>query len=149
VGAVIGTLAGATLTDLLSKKRGLHWAALVPGIGLTISLPLQSAAFLVDSVLTMMTLVLLANCLSSAAVPSMFAALHLVCGSWRRATAVAVALFFANLFGLGLGPADHRRIKRYVCRGLWARRGTALRSAGHVHRSGTGGIFHVARSQAS
>jgi predicted MFS family arabinose efflux permease len=104
VGAVIGTLAGATLTDLLSKKRGLPWAALVPGISLIISLPLQSAAFLADSVLAMMTLVLLANCLFSAAVPAMFAALHLVCGSKRRATAVAVALFFANLFGLGLGP---------------------------------------------
>lgn len=104
VGAVIGTLAGATLTDLLSKKRGLPWAALVPGIGLIVSLPLQSAAFLADSVLAMMALMLLASCLFSAAVPAMFAALHLVCGSKRRATAVAIALFFANLFGLGLGP---------------------------------------------
>lgn len=104
VGAVIGTLAGATLTDLLAKKRGLPWAALVPGISLIVSLPLQSAAFLADSVLAMMALLLLANCLFSAAVPAMFAALHLVCGSKRRATAVAIALFFANLFGLGLGP---------------------------------------------
>jgi predicted MFS family arabinose efflux permease len=104
VAVVIGTFAGATVTDLLSKKRGLRWAALVPGISLIISLPLLSAAFLADSVLVMFALLLLASCLFSAAVPAMFAALHLVCGSKRRAMAVAAAFFFANLFGLGLGP---------------------------------------------
>jgi MFS family permease len=104
VAVVIGTFAGATVTDLLSKKRGLRWAALVPGISLITSLPLQCAAFLADSVLVMFALLLLASCLFSAAVPAMFAALHLVCGSKRRAMAVAAAFFFANLFGLGLGP---------------------------------------------
>jgi MFS family permease len=35
----------------------------------------------------------------------MFSILHLVCGSKRRAMAVAITFFFANLIGLGGGPA--------------------------------------------
>jgi MFS family permease len=38
------------------------------------------------------------------AVPALFTVLHEICGSARRAMAVALLFFFANLFGLGGGP---------------------------------------------
>jgi MFS family permease len=40
----------------------------------------------------------------NAAIPPVFSALHTVCGGARRALAVAMTYFFANLIGLGLGP---------------------------------------------
>jgi hypothetical protein len=52
----------------------------------------------------MVPVLLLSMVVLAAVVPSMFSALHVVCGSRRRALAVAVAFFFANLIGLGLGP---------------------------------------------
>ena len=36
--------------------------------------------------------------------PPVFAAIHEVCGSARRATAIAIVFFAASLFGNGLGP---------------------------------------------
>ncbi len=41
---------------------------------------------------------------TGAAYPPMYALLHAVCGSARRVSAIAVALFVANLVGFGLGP---------------------------------------------
>ena len=38
------------------------------------------------------------------AVTALFAFLHAICGSKRRALAVATIFFFANLFGTGGGP---------------------------------------------
>jgi MFS family permease len=40
----------------------------------------------------------------ASAVPAAFTAIHVVCGSRRRAFAIAITFFFANLLGLGLGP---------------------------------------------
>jgi len=42
--------------------------------------------------------------LLSAGLPPVFAAIHAVCGNRRRATAIAIVLFSATLFGGGFGP---------------------------------------------
>ncbi|MGE0556313.1 MAG: hypothetical protein AB7R55_23030 [Gemmatimonadales bacterium] len=61
-------------------------------------------AFALPWLTSTIALLAVGDLLLAAAVPSMFAALHAVCGSARRAMSVAVVFFFANLIGAGLGP---------------------------------------------
>jgi len=103
VGTVVGTLTGGYITDKLSQ-RNLKWQAYTPALALLISCPLYVTALSVDSFSGFLVLSFLAGLPLAAAVPAMFGLIHLVCGSSRRATAVAINLFFANLIGLGLGP---------------------------------------------
>jgi len=103
IGAVIGNLLGGNFADRLAKKD-IAWLARLPGWGLLISLPLYEAAFLAPSTWLMGICFFLAGVLLNGVVPPMYTALHAVCGSSSRALAVAIALFFANLIGLGLGP---------------------------------------------
>ncbi|MDT9600112.1 spinster family MFS transporter [Sphingosinicella rhizophila] len=103
IGAVIGNLAGGIWTDRLAK-RDIAWTARLPGWGLMIALPLYWGAFLAPSVPLMAGILLIASIVLTGVIPPMFSALHLVCGTSRRAMAVAIAFFFANLIGLGLGP---------------------------------------------
>lgn len=100
---VIGTLLGGWLSDWLSK-RGLEWRAWTPALALLISCPLYIAAVSVDSFNGFLFFAFLGGLPLAAAVPAMFGLIHLVCGSSRRAMAVAMNFFFANLIGLGLGP---------------------------------------------
>lgn len=101
---VAGTLGGGFLTDRL-VRRDLRWTIRVPAIGLIVACPLYELAFLSQSLTTFYFASFAAGLILAAAVPPMFTALHLVCGSSRRAMAVAIALFFANLIGIGGGPA--------------------------------------------
>ncbi|NIJ39477.1 MFS family permease [Sphingopyxis panaciterrae] len=103
VGAVVGNLGGGKLGDRLAK-RDISWAARFPGIALIVALPLYVGSFAVGSLYVMIPISLVGGILLTGAVPTIFAALHAVCGSKRRAMAVALAFFFANLIGLGLGP---------------------------------------------
>lgn len=103
VGAVVGNLGGGKLGDHLAK-RDIAWVARFPGLALIAALPLYVGSFAMGSVALMIPLSLLGGILLTGAVPTIFAALHLICGSKRRAMAVALAFFFANLIGLGLGP---------------------------------------------
>jgi len=68
------------------------------------ALPFYELAFYAPTITIMTPLLTLATVLLWAVVPPMYSALHVVCGSKRRAMAVALAFFFANLIGLGLGP---------------------------------------------
>lgn len=103
IGAVIGNLGGGALTDRLAK-RDIAWTARLPGFGLILALPLYLAAFMAPTVPIMAGTLIVASILLTGVVPPMFSALHVVCGSARRAMAVAIVFFFANLIGLGLGP---------------------------------------------
>jgi MFS family permease len=103
VGAVLGTVAGGFLTDRLAKA-GRSWLVRVPAIGLIAACPLYVAAFLTDSVTLFYALSFLGGLALHASIPAMFTIVHVVCGSKRRAMAVALIFFFANLIGLGLGP---------------------------------------------
>jgi MFS family permease len=103
VGAVVGTVGGGILTDRLAKANR-RWLVRVPAIGLVLACPLYEFAFLTDSATLFYAASFLGGLALAASVPAMFTILHLVCGSKRRAMAVALVFFFANLIGLGLGP---------------------------------------------
>jgi MFS family permease len=104
IGAVVGTVGGGIITDRLIKKDK-RWVSRVPAYGLLLSFPLYELAFLSDSLTVFYIAAFLGGLILAAAVPPMFSILHLVCGSKRRAMAVAITFFFANLIGLGGGPA--------------------------------------------
>jgi len=103
LGAAIGTFSGGALGDRLSK-RDIAWLPRVAGVGMIAALPLYELALYAPTIVVMAPLLLLATAFMWGVSPPMYAALHAVCGSKRRAMAVAVAFFFANLIGLGLGP---------------------------------------------
>lgn len=103
IGAVIGNIGGGRLADRLAR-RDVAWMARLPGIALIVAMPLYMAAFLASNVVVMAAILLVAGTALTGVVPPMFGAMHVVCGSARRAMAVALAFFFSNLIGLGLGP---------------------------------------------
>lgn len=47
---------------------------------------------------------LIGGCLVFGAGPSLFAGIHIICGTRRRATAIALLYFLMNSIGLGGGP---------------------------------------------
>ena len=102
-GAVVGYLGGGMLADRLSA-RNVAWGARMAGWGMIAAMPLFELALSAPTVATMATLLLLSTVALTGVVPPMFSALHMVCGSKRRAISVAVTFFFANLLGLGFGP---------------------------------------------
>lgn len=103
VGSVVGTLFGGWVSDRMAR-RGLRYTGYTPAVALAICCPLSIAAVAVDSFTGFIVINLFSGLALAAAVPAMFALIHRVCGSPRRALAVAVNFFFANLIGLGLGP---------------------------------------------
>jgi predicted MFS family arabinose efflux permease len=103
VGTVIGNVGGGALADRLAA-RDIAWPARLSGWGMMIAMPFYDLALSAHSVVNMAWLLLLAQILTASSTPATFSSLHLVCGSRRRAMAVAIVFFFANLIGLGLGP---------------------------------------------
>ncbi|MGH6613365.1 spinster family MFS transporter [Sphingomonas sp.] len=103
LGALVGTLGGGFVIDRLAKRNPRQLAQ-VPGLILIASCPLYELGLLTNTFGVFLAMVFIAGVGLSAAAPAMFSALHLVCGSARRAMAVAIAFFFANLLGLGFGP---------------------------------------------
>ena len=102
-GAVIGTLAGGSLADRLAS-RDVAWLPRVAGWGLIVSLPFYELALLSSNVTAMAAWLFLGAIVLNGCVPAAYSSIHVVCGSKRRALAVALMFFFANLVGLGLGP---------------------------------------------
>lgn len=102
-GSILGALGGGMLADRL-VARDLAWLARVASCGFLGAVPLYELAFWSSNITAMLPALFLAITVLSAAVAPMFSALHIVCGSKRRALSVAAALFVANLVGFGLGP---------------------------------------------
>jgi predicted MFS family arabinose efflux permease len=102
-GAIVGNIGGGIVTDYLAR-RDIAWTARLPGWGLILALPLYEVAFMAPNLPVMAGALFLASIFLTGVIPPMFSALHAVCGTARRAMAVAIAFFFANLIGLGLGP---------------------------------------------
>ena len=103
VAAVAGSLIGGTVADA-AIRRDPRWLTRLSAAGLFLAWPLHLLAFATASVPVMFAALFLAIVLLSGVVPGQYAALHMVCGSRRRATAIAIALLLVNLIGLGLGP---------------------------------------------
>lgn len=112
VTAVIGSLVGGALADRLAR-RDITWLARLPGWVLILAFPAYELAFSVRSLTMTVVVLAIGGSLLTGAIPSMFAALHAVCGSARRAMSVAVIFFFANLIGTGLGPIITGRLSDY------------------------------------
>ncbi len=103
IGAVVGSFGGGALADRLAA-RDIRWLARMGGWGVILAIPFYAFAFYSPSVIVMVPLLFAGAVIVNAAIPPVFSALHTVCGSARRALAVALTYLFANLIGLGLGP---------------------------------------------
>lgn len=103
VSAILGSLSGGVIADRLGK-RDIRWIAWMPALACLVAGPLYVTAFVVPSMTVYLVAAFAAGTLLSFGLPPAFACLHMVCGSARRAVAVAIALFCSNLIGMGLGP---------------------------------------------
>jgi predicted MFS family arabinose efflux permease len=100
---LIGSLAGGILCDML-VRRDKRWIAWFPALGFALAAVPNTLMFLIDDLGWFLAISTLGGILLYASLPAAFAAVHAVCGSARRATAIALLLFFGNLLGFGLGP---------------------------------------------
>ncbi|MGM9482021.1 spinster family MFS transporter [Roseateles sp. NT4] len=100
--ALLGTLGGGWLADRLGRSN-VAWYARLPGLGIVLAGPAYWLGFSLDFH-GFLACSFVASVLITAGMPSLFAALHAVCGSSRRAVAVALLMFCMSLLGGGLGP---------------------------------------------
>jgi MFS family permease len=103
VAGVVGTLGGGWIADRLAR-RDVRWLAWIPAAALIVATPFEIAALCANSFLAYLTISFVGGALIAAGLPPVFAAIHAVCGSPRRATAIAIVLFSATLIGGGFGP---------------------------------------------
>ena len=101
--SVVGTLGGGWLGDRLGR-RDPRWFAWLPAIACLITAPLFICAFSARDVRTFLVLTFIANTTMLGGIPIIWAAIHAVCGTQRRAMAVAIVLFTTTLFSGGFGP---------------------------------------------
>ena len=102
-GALLGTVGGGWLADKLGS-RDARWLAWLPALACSIACPFYIAGFLSGTFGAFLAFSFVAGVLIAAGLPSVFTAMHAVCGSKRRAVAVAVLTFVMSTFGGGLGP---------------------------------------------
>lgn len=102
-GAVAGMSLGGLGIDLIAK-RGPRWYALLPCLGITISLPLYLIGYSLANPVIALTLITIAGVfLFFYSVPTLVAFQNLVAPNMRT-TAAFVYFFVATLVGVGLGP---------------------------------------------
>ena len=107
--AIVGNLAGGLLADRLGR-RSAAWYCWLPAGSMLLAWPLGEATFLMPTLIGTAAFLFLTTVLLSSSAAQIFTAMHTVCGSKRRSTALAILLFTGNLFGLGLGPILTGRI---------------------------------------
>jgi predicted MFS family arabinose efflux permease len=101
--ALVGTPIGGLLADRLSG-RDIRWLSWVPAIAFAVAGPLWMIAFTLNSMTAVMACIFIATVVLAAGFPTVFSAIHSVCGGTRRATAIAIVLFSASLVGGVFGP---------------------------------------------
>jgi MFS family permease len=102
-GAVVGNLVGGTWADRLAA-RDMAWLPRFSGWGMIVAIPFYELALWSSDIRLMGAMLFVGATILNGSVPAAFSSVHVVCGSKRRALAVALTFFFANLLGLGLGP---------------------------------------------
>jgi predicted MFS family arabinose efflux permease len=117
VTALVGSYLGGSVADRLAK-RDIGWLARLPGWGLILACPIYETAFGLPTLAGAVVMLSFGGIFLTGAIPAMFAALHVVCGSRRRAMSVAVIFFFANLIGTGFGPIVTGRLSDTFARSV-------------------------------
>lgn len=102
-GSLLGTLAGGRLADRLSR-RDVRWLGWLPAIAFAVASPVYLLAFNLNNVSNFMAFIFVGTVMLAGGLPSVFSIIHTICGSARRATAIAIVLFSASLLGGGFGP---------------------------------------------
>lgn len=103
VAVLIGSLGGGALCDWM-VKRDRRWLVWFPALGFGLGALPNCAMFLIDDFNMFLLASMIGGLALYASLPAAFTAIHAVCGSPRRATAIAILLFLGNLLGFGLGP---------------------------------------------
>lgn len=103
VTTLLGTLAGGWYADRAARRDPRSLLRL-PGIWALLSAPFYVLAFSVHDFTFFLVVAAIAITLLSAALPVVLAAAHAVCGSVRRAMAVAILFCLMALVGGTLGP---------------------------------------------
>ncbi|MGE5566876.1 MAG: spinster family MFS transporter [Parcubacteria group bacterium] len=98
-----GTLLGGFITDR-AAKRGEHWYALVPAIGLAIATPLYILVFMQSDWKMAAALLLIPGIFHYTYLGPTFGVMHNLVQARQRATATALLFFVLNLIALGGGP---------------------------------------------
>jgi MFS family permease len=101
--SLVGTPIGGLLADRLSR-RDIRWLSWLPALTFAFAGPVWLLAFSLNNMTQVMACIFIATVLLAAGFPSVFSAIHSVCGSIRRATAIAIVLFSASLLGGVFGP---------------------------------------------
>jgi len=102
-GTLIGTLGGGWMADHL-VRRDVRWLAWICTLAFCITGPLYIFAFTSSQFLSFSLFAFAASVLIAIGLPTLFAAIHSVCGHMRRAVAIGIVLFSATFVGGGLGP---------------------------------------------
>ncbi|MCR5875023.1 MFS transporter [Phenylobacterium sp. J426] len=103
IGGAIGTFAGGWIADKVAK-RNLGHQMITPAIGALLSVPIYSAAVLVDSAPLGICLLGLNYLVASTWYGPVYGSAQSIVPPHMRATTSAILLFLANLIGLGMGP---------------------------------------------
>lgn len=103
VASLLGALMGGWLGDRLSA-RDVRWYSWLPAIACIVALPIYGWALNARSLDVFIEREFVAELLLGIGMPSVYAALHVVCGNTRRAIAVATMTLAFTLFGSGFGP---------------------------------------------
>ncbi len=103
IASLLSTVFGGVLSDRLSR-RDAKWLAWVPAICALIALPMFEVTVLVEPLWLAIPVYAIAVSATAASFPSLLTAIHAVCGTRRRAFAIAVAMGLSNLVGQSLGP---------------------------------------------
>jgi MFS family permease len=101
--SLFGTLGGGGLVNRLAR-RDSRWLVWAPAIACPLGAPFYIAAFATQDYTTFLTFIFVGGSILIAGLPPAYAAIQSVCGTSRRAMAVALALFAQTFFGGGFGP---------------------------------------------
>jgi predicted MFS family arabinose efflux permease len=99
---LVGTLGGGWVADRISR-HDVRWLAWLPAVGCAIAAPVYVAALSMRDFRSFLALAFIAWIFINGTAP-LYAAVHAMCGSRRRATAIAILLLCGSLIGGSLGP---------------------------------------------
>jgi len=100
---LVGSIAGGWSTDYLGKKT-VRWYSWWPAITCTLGAPIFLLSLACNQAKTFVLISCAAQAILSAGIPAAFTVVQAVCGSRRRATAMAAVHLSFNIFGGGFGP---------------------------------------------